>query len=113
VWDGVYTEAQAARGGPQYQEACAACHGPELQGQGIAPALVGEGFVSTWHGRSLEELFTRTQTTMPLDNPGTLTSGAVREIVAFLLQANKFPAGQAELPARSELKDITIARQRP
>jgi mono/diheme cytochrome c family protein len=109
----VYTVEQATRGGEQYRQTCAACHGPALQGQGMAGALAGDSFLATWNGRSLEDLFTRIQTTMPLDNPGTVTSAATREIVAFLLQANRFPTGPNELPPRVELKDLVISRQRP
>ena len=32
VWDGVYTEAQAARGRSAYQQHCAECHGGSLEG---------------------------------------------------------------------------------
>jgi mono/diheme cytochrome c family protein len=113
VWDGVYTVEQAMRGSKQYRQTCAACHGPTLQGQGMAGALAGDTFVASWNGRSIEDLFTRIQATMPLDNPGTVTSTATREIVAFLLQANKFPPGPIELPPRTELKELVISRERP
>jgi mono/diheme cytochrome c family protein len=113
VWDGVYAKEQASRGREQYEQACAACHGADLQGLGMAGPLAGDTFVMTWNGRSLEELFTRIQATMPFDNPGSLSSTATREIVAFLLDANKFPPGQTELPPRAELKDVLIARERP
>lgn len=79
----------------------------------MAGALAGDAFVAMWDGRSLEDLFTRIQTTMPFDNPGSVSNTATREIVAFLLQANKFPPGQTELPPRTELKDLAVARERP
>lgn len=113
VWDGIYTEEQAARGTEQYKENCAACHGSSLEGQGMAPALAGDTFVNMWNGRSVDDLFIRIQTTMPLDGPGRLTSPATRDIVAFLLQANKFPAGKTDLPARNDLKATAILREKP
>ena len=40
VWDGVYTEGQAERGAVQYTEACAACHTPDLSGDGTSSGRV-------------------------------------------------------------------------
>lgn len=113
VWDGVYSEEQASRGDEQYKEYCAACHGRALEGQGMAPGLVGITFVNAWNGRSVDDLFIRIQATMPLDDPGRLTGPATRDIVAFLLKVNEFPAGNAELPARDDLKAVFILRQKP
>ena len=45
-WDGVYTEAQAARGALVYSQYCASCHGPDLSGSEMAPALTGGEFNS-------------------------------------------------------------------
>jgi mono/diheme cytochrome c family protein len=39
VWDGIYTEEQANRGGALYAQRCARCHAPDLTGSEIAPAL--------------------------------------------------------------------------
>ena len=113
VWDGVYTDEQAGRGKERYQERCSACHGDTLEGQGIAPALAGDGFLKSWDGRTVDDLVARTQATMPLDDPGSLTGAATRDIVAFLLQGNGFPQGGAELPGGSELKAIGILRHKP
>ena len=46
VRDGVFTDAQAARGQAIYQKQCASCHGDALQGvQG--PPLVADAFSAT------------------------------------------------------------------
>ncbi|MBN9555198.1 MAG: c-type cytochrome, partial [Alphaproteobacteria bacterium] len=55
VLDGVYTEAQAARGMVQYSQHCAACHGSGLTGNGEAPALVGVEFISNWAGLTVDD----------------------------------------------------------
>ena len=47
VWDGVYTDEQAKRGAPLYSQYCASCHGAELTGGEMAPALVGSDFSNT------------------------------------------------------------------
>jgi mono/diheme cytochrome c family protein len=31
-WDGVYSEAQAKRGEPMYQQYCSSCHGADMPG---------------------------------------------------------------------------------
>jgi Cytochrome c len=46
VWDGVYSEAQALRGTELYDKECAGCHGPNGEGGGMAPALVGSAFTA-------------------------------------------------------------------
>ena len=39
--DGVYSDAQATRGGAIYKDQCASCHGPSLGGS-LAPPLAGD-----------------------------------------------------------------------
>jgi sugar lactone lactonase YvrE/mono/diheme cytochrome c family protein len=102
VWDGLYTEAQAAHGGEDYGKYCAACHGASLTGSGEAPALQGAQFISDFNGETVGELFDRIRTTMPQDNPSSLTRDQYAGVLAFLLKANGFPAGARELDRRSE-----------
>jgi S-disulfanyl-L-cysteine oxidoreductase SoxD len=93
IWDGVYSEEQAKRGGATYQTFCGACHGDQLLGQEAAPALVGHAFNANWEGTTLGDLFNRIRTTMPLDQPGALSRAQTADVVAFMLQSGKFPAG--------------------
>ncbi len=102
VLDGVYTAAQAERGQAQFSQNCAACHGSGLTGNGEAPALVGGEFISNWAGLTAGELFERIRTTMPQDNPGKLSRAQYSDILAFILKANGYPAGQKELDQRTE-----------
>jgi mono/diheme cytochrome c family protein len=99
VWDGVYTTAQADRGKALYAKACAACHGSSLDGSGAAPPLAGADFKSDWNGQTVNDLFEKTQTTMPADQPGSLSKQQTADILAFLLASNEFPAGAKELPS--------------
>lgn len=99
VWGGVYTAAQAQRGAALYASTCASCHGDGLGGSDQAPALTGGGFQANWNGQTAAALFTRIKTTMPLDNPNSLSAAKVADIEALILSRNGFPAGQAELPA--------------
>ena len=100
VWDGVYTEAQASRGGPIYRANCTFCHGEDLSGSNeLGPPLLGSGFLGPWRGLSIADLMTLITTSMPKDAPGSLTVSEYTDVVAFLLETNGFPAGSAELPA--------------
>jgi mono/diheme cytochrome c family protein len=102
VLDGVYTEVQAARGAAGFAQICAVCHGASLGGVGEAPALVGAQFVSDFNGLTVGDLFERIRTTMPLNNPGVLNRDQCADILAFMLKANGYPAGERELYRRSE-----------
>jgi mono/diheme cytochrome c family protein len=112
VWDGVYSEAQAARGKAVYEAQCAFCHQADLRGQGFAPALVEEVFASRWQDGNLGDLFTIVKVTMPQDKPASLTDQENAAIVAYLLQANRYPAGQQELhPDPAALKEVVFKKE--
>ena len=94
VWDGVYTEAQAARGTMAFGQSCAGCHA--LAAQGKAP-LVGDAFWKSFAQKTVGDLLEFVSTYMPNGNPGSLTEPTYRDIVALILKSNGFPAGAAEL----------------
>jgi S-disulfanyl-L-cysteine oxidoreductase SoxD len=98
VWDGVYTQEQAARGKAVYARECASCHGAGLNGSGQAPPLAGADFEGDWNGQTADDLFEKMQTSMPADRPGQLSREQNADILAFLLSSNGFPAGPKELP---------------
>ncbi|MEO8257902.1 MAG: cytochrome c [Acidobacteriota bacterium] len=101
VWDGVYSAAQARRGVEAYQYSCATCHGAELDGDPgrDAPALYGDEFVGEWSGQTVKDLFDLIKKGMPKDSPGSLKAETYADLVAYLLEANEFPAGAQELTA--------------
>jgi sugar lactone lactonase YvrE/mono/diheme cytochrome c family protein len=103
VWSGVYTDAQADRGAQAYQANCQSCHGAQLTGQGEAKPLSGAGFLSSWNGLSVGDLFERIRTTMPINAPKSLPRTTYADILAYLLKFNGFPAGAGELPAKAEM----------
>jgi mono/diheme cytochrome c family protein len=111
VWDGVYSEAQAARGKTLYDAQCAFCHQPDLRGQGFAPGLVEDTFTSRWQDGNLGDLLTIVKVTMPQDKPASLSDDENAAIVAYLLQANRYPAGQQELRLDlAALKEVVFKR---
>lgn len=103
TWDGVYTEAQAQRGGALYQQECTSCHGPQLGGIDAAPALVGGGFASNWNGVLLSDMVERIRVSMPQSSPGKLSRRQVVDVLSYILKRNGFPAGKMELPRQNGL----------
>jgi len=114
VWDGVYTDAQAARGEKVSAEQCARCHGQTLTGAEAAPALVGDAFNANWEGVPLGDLFERIRISMPQDAPGSLSRQQNVDLIAYLLKLGKIPAGDAELVTDvTALGQITYVSNRP
>jgi len=126
VIDGVYTVDQAKRGRDQYRKRCVLCHldngqgqqaVPEIAGQSLeregdaeAPPIAGEEFLKKWNGHTARELFEKTST-MPVGSPGALSPQEYADLVALILEFNKFPAGSQELSAsRDQLELITIGK---
>lgn len=100
---GVYSAAQAARGQTQYTAQCASCHGEDMGGVDVVPALSGSTFNGNWKGQTAGALATRIRTTMPLDKPGTLGLAATADVTAFILSKNGYPAGSTDLPRETSL----------
>jgi quinoprotein glucose dehydrogenase len=114
VWDGVYTQAQADRGKDAYNKSCASCHGDQLTGGEIAPALAGGDFISNWNGQTVGQLFDRTRTGMPPGEPAKVTRDAKVDIIAYILSYNKFPAGEQALPSQTAMMNtIRIDAEKP
>jgi quinoprotein glucose dehydrogenase len=114
IWDGVYTDAQAARGKALYSENCASCHGGELTGGEMAPPLAGGEFMAGWDGLTIGDLFERIRISMPQNAPGSLSGEQNADILSFVFSANKFPAGQAELSKEAGiLKQIKFEVKKP
>jgi len=113
-WDGVYSLEQAKRGDPFYADNCAACHGPDLTGGELAPALIGGDFAANWDGLTLGDIFERIRITMPQNNPGALTRAQKIDVLAFILYKGTYPAGETELPSQTEvLKTISFLATKP
>jgi mono/diheme cytochrome c family protein len=107
--EGVYTAEQATKGDAVYKEQCAACHGDNLEGSGPMPPLAGKDFLTNWQGKTVADLFEKTQTSMPATAPGTLTPEQTAHLMAYMLSVSKYPAGAAPLPDKmDDLKQISI-----
>ena len=96
ITEGVYSAGQAARGQQLYKVQCAGCHGNAMEGTS-GPPLVGDNFLSNWSAQPLAKLIGKIQQTMPFNLPGSLSRSQSTDLATYILQAGKFPAGQAEL----------------
>jgi mono/diheme cytochrome c family protein len=94
VWDGVYTESQAARGVIAFGQSCSGCHA--LASAGKAP-LVGEPFWKSFAQKTVGDLLEFVSANMPNGNPRSLSESTYGDIVALMLKSNGFPAGTTEL----------------
>jgi plastocyanin len=102
---------QASRGKDEYDKNCSSCHGQDLGGRDPAPALTGETFAAHWTGRSANDLFGKTHSTMPQNKPDSLPRQEYLDIVAFMLKSNNISVGDAALADNEEaLKKIKLAK---
>ena len=111
IWSGVYSAAQAQRGLLEYGRSCEHCHGSDLTGNPTdeVPSLVADGFMFHWRGRTVQDLYSRLSKSMPSDAPGSLSAGAYLDLVAYLLEANGYPAGPRDLD-RDRLSALVIEK---
>lgn len=96
--DGVYTVEQAQEGARVYQRVCAECHAKD--------EYTGD-MMAGWEGAPLYDLWDIITSTMPENNPGSLSRSEYVGILAYILELNNMPAGSEELSSRaSALRNI-------
>ena len=106
---GVYTEEQSKRGMELYKAQCASCHGDDLKGNEIIPALTGDSFKGNWKGKTVGDLFEKINMTMPALDPGSLTPEQTSDLIAHILSVAKYPAGKTALASSMDaLQQIKI-----
>lgn len=98
----LFTRKQALHGRRIFARTCATCHGADMQG-GSAPPNGGRVFLNKaekldWSVSDLQYLVTNT---MPLNNPGSLTPEQYAAVIAYLLAADCYPAGDRPFPTSS------------
>jgi alcohol dehydrogenase (cytochrome c) len=70
-----------------------------MQGTFEALPLSGANFLNTWRNRAASELVAKIRTSMPLNNPGSLSDQDAANLAAFILQANGATPGAQTLTA--------------
>lgn len=99
-----YTAAQATAGAKLYEANCTMCHGAKLEGT-AAPQLAGADFLKKFSGQTADDVHYIVSTQMPLTAPASLKPSEYIALMAFILQKNKYPAGETPLDA-AKLKTI-------
>jgi mono/diheme cytochrome c family protein len=110
VWDGVYTDAQAARATGTFNQVCSNCH--TLAAQGNKP-LSGEKFWEGFTQKTVGDLLTYVKTNMPNGNGGSLSASTYNDLVALILKSNDFPTGNTELAPETIAAVQIIPRNGP
>ena len=105
-----YTQAQADAGQQTYEQRCASCHGFNLEGFELAPALIGNLFTRRFGGGSADNL-ARNVLRMPPNEVG-LSEEETAKVLAYLFSRNGVEAGTAPVSASLEvLANYTIPAQ--
>lgn len=109
IWDGVFSDEQAARGQRGYAQSCGKCHADDLLGGSNAPALIGEAFLGRFNGQTVDDVVQTIARTMPQEAPNSLSAAAYVDIVSYVFKANGSLAGASELPVeRGKLQQIVV-----
>ena len=87
--DGIYSEAQAARGREVFDEICTECHLPADWTQ--------TAFLERWEAASVFRLWYWIYERMPYGTPGSLTRAQVTDALTYIFQLNGLPPGPSEL----------------
>ena len=93
--EGVFTEGQVERGEEVFQNVCFECHDTF--------EFVESGYMGSWVGQPLYDLYDYVRTTMPDDNPGSLRDREYAEVFAYLFSLNGMPVGETRLEGEESL----------
>ena len=109
VWDGVYSKEQARRGEQAYKTSCGYCHKDDLSGgfldDGVGKAVAlagpqafGSGFLNRWKDQTIGDFVFVIASTMPKDEPTSLSLETYVDIATYIFEKNEVPAGAASYP---------------
>jgi mono/diheme cytochrome c family protein len=102
VRDGVFSQAQAARGARVFASICTNCHE-------MAEFTAAGAYLEEVEGKPLWETFDFISTKMPDDDPGSLRLEEYAAVLAYIFSVYGLPSGDAELAVdEKSLEAITI-----
>ena len=113
VWSGVYTDAQAERARPTFEGTCTQCHTEKPGSATRGGSVSGEKFMAAFQQKSVGDLLSYVSKNMPNGNGGSLPASTYNDLVAFILRANGFPAGTAEVTPEAVAGVQIIPREGP
>ncbi len=97
-----------APGASDYAAHCASCHGAQLQGGVHASPLIGPVFEQNWSGKRARMLYSRIISTMPQNDPGTLTVPQALAITLYVFSANGITFTGQTVTSPNDLNALTI-----
>jgi S-disulfanyl-L-cysteine oxidoreductase SoxD len=95
-------------GAADYTAHCANCHGAQLQGGVHALPLSGPVFEQNWAGKRARMLYSRIISTMPQNDPGTLTVQQALAVTLYVFAANGITFAGHTLSSPDDLNALTI-----
>ena len=113
VWDGVYTEQQAARGALSFTANCARCHSGSVSDGEEGRPLAGDRFWKSFRESTVDHLLDYVSRNMPNGAGGSLSADVYADVVAFILSRNGLPAGASELTKESAVGVQIITKGGP
>lgn len=103
---GVYSAKQAERGEKVYMASCLECHVPS--------DYTGEAFTSKFVGGTAFDMFEVIRSTMPQNNPSSLSNEQYVDVVAYLFKLNALPTSESDLSVdKDSLKAIKVEAKPP
>lgn len=102
---GVYTTEQASRGEVVYKAKCLECHVPA--------DYTGDAFASKFVGGTTFDMLELIRSTMPQNDPGSLTREQYTDLVAYFFSINALPAGTVELPTDKDAQKAIKVEAKP
>ena len=103
-----FSDAQAQKGRGAFNRYCSECHGVRLEGEHLAPPLVGSRFDVTWRDKPASVLAFHLRRMPPDPRAGTLGDETYGNILAYILKSNEFAAGDALPTAMADLQGVEI-----
>ncbi len=71
-----------------YRDACAMCHGEELDDGEFGPPLKGAAFHQRWSGKTVGEIYDYLRTSMPPASPGSLPEDSYWLLLKLIFKSN-------------------------
>ncbi|MDA1080701.1 MAG: cytochrome c [Gemmatimonadetes bacterium] len=103
---GVYSARQATRGEAVFRSSCLECHVPT--------DYTDDAFASRFVGGTAYDMYEQIRSSMPQENPGSLTNAQYTDLVAYLFQLNRLPTRAIDMPAVVDsLKAIKVEARPP
>ena len=81
---------------------------PCASGFSSAPPLSGGVFLRGWKGQTVANLYQFARSEMPQGTPGSLTDQQYADIIAYMFNLSRLPAGENELPSDPQQLNMII-----